>query len=78
MHCCNVAGGIGIAAALSVLAELPDASPDAADQGPPRQRLLLVWTCRHPGEFLLLAPPLVTLVTRKGLDVTWHLHYTGE
>jgi hypothetical protein len=51
---------------------------EAGEEGCCRQRLLLVWTCRHPGEFLLLAPPLVTLVTHKGLDVTWHLHYTGE
>jgi hypothetical protein len=63
-------GGIGIAAALSVLEELPSGTG-----APPP--MLLVWTARHPAELLVLAPRLLAAARAKGVTLAAHLHYTG-
>ncbi len=65
-------GGIGIAAALSVLEELPVNSA-----GQTSRPLLLIWTARHPAELLVLAPRLFAAAKAKGVAMTTHLYYTG-
>ena len=69
-----IAGGIGATAALSVMAEMQDQQ----EQQQRKRPALLVWACRHPGEFPLVGPPLLELAERKGLELRCHLHYTGE
>jgi ferredoxin-NADP reductase len=68
-----VAGGIGATAALSVMAEMQDHV-----QQEKKRPVMLVWACRHPGEFALVGPPLLEMAEQKGLDLRCHLHYTGE
>ncbi|GBF98331.1 ferric reductase [Raphidocelis subcapitata] len=68
-----VAGGIGIAAALSLLEDLPSTAPSSR-----AARALLVWTARHPAELLLLAPRLMEAARAGGVELSAHVHYTGK
>lgn len=63
-----LAGGIGVAAALSLFQELPSS---------PLLPVLLIWTARHPAELQVLAPLLLAAAKAKGVALTAHLHYTG-
>ena len=60
-------GGIGAAAALSALEEMPAPSPP----------VLLVWAARHAAELLVLAPRVLAAARARGITLAAHLHYTG-
>lgn len=79
-------GGIGIAAALSVLEELPVSPGDppaaAAGDAPAVTNLrhppvLLIWAARHPAELLVLGPRVAAAAAAKGVTLTAHIYYTG-
>lgn len=64
------AGGNGIAASLSVFQQL--SSSTAA--GVPA---LIIWCCRHVGEFELMAPVVLAMARTLGLQLTTKFFYTG-
>lgn len=63
-----VAGGIGVAAVLSLFNSLPPS---------PLLPLLLVWSTRSPAELLVLAPRVIEAVRERGILLTARVHFTG-
>lgn len=64
-----VAGGVGVTAALSVLAELPLQ---------PQQPALLIWSVRQLSELIQLGPAVFSLARHRGLALKVSLFYTGS